>query len=429
EGAGVNGRSVHRLIEGGGDAGPRRDNGGAVGWGHRGNRGSNCSNEDHIHPVIGRVEAGRGEGARRAVNINTVGAHTVGKGMEGWVIDTCCAKESGVDGIVTRRSIVGSYISRAGGNCNRTAEVHLLPPGGALAGKDGARQQGAPGGPQIADVRSSVCRALVKAYARDRASLVRGELHAQFDCRPVAAIRSSGRRDRAPDAAGTRSRRRRSGERPDVIRRQQLPIRILYSITTAENCGGVGGGVSQWCCGDERRCPRRTVVAHRGGHRTAGATQLEGAGVNGRSVHRLIEGGGDAGHYRDAGSDVGWGHSGNRGSNCSNEDHIHPVIGRVEAGCGEGARRAVNINTVGAHTVGKGMEGGVIDTCCAKESGVDGIVTRRSIVGSYISRAGGNCNRTAEVHLLPPGGALTGKDGARQQGAPGGPQIADVRSS
>src|SRR4029077_16333517 len=299
--------------------------------------------------------------------------------------------------------------------------------GGALTGKDGARQQGAPGGPQIADVRSSVCRALVKAYARDRASLVRGELHAQFDCRPVAAIRSSGRRDRAPDAAGTRSRRRRSGERPDVIRRQQLPIRILYSITTAENCGGVGGGVSQWCCGDECRCQRRTVVAHRGGHRTAGATQLEGAGVDGRSVHRLVEGGGDAGPRRDTCGAVSWGHRSNHGprdcSNCSHEGDINPVIGRVEARSGEGARRAVSVNPVGTYTVGEETKGRVSDTRRAKESGVEGIVPRRSILGSYINRVGGNCNRAAEIHLLPAGGAFTGKDCARQPCATARPQV------
>src|SRR5260370_41418634 len=66
---------------------------------------------------------GGGEGEGGAVFINTVGSQAVGKGMKGWVIDTRCAEELGVERIVTRRSIIGSYISRVGGNCNRAAEV------------------------------------------------------------------------------------------------------------------------------------------------------------------------------------------------------------------------------------------------------------------------------------------------------------------
>src|SRR5262249_28406469 len=73
---------------------------------------------------------------------------------------------------------------------DRVREVGLLPAGGRLPGEGDRRQEGAGGGPQVADVRAGVPRPLVEPQTGDVTGRVRRELHPQLLGRRVV-----GRRD------------------------------------------------------------------------------------------------------------------------------------------------------------------------------------------------------------------------------------------
>src|SRR6185369_13999547 len=96
------------------------------------------------------------------------------------------------------------------------SEVNLLPSSARFVREDCRAQQRTGVGPQIADMRAGVLRALVKANTCDDARNIGRELHAELHRKSVWFCRVHRYRRWRPDTARTVRRRRGTDRRVDA---------------------------------------------------------------------------------------------------------------------------------------------------------------------------------------------------------------------
>ena len=196
--------------------------------------------------------------------------------------------------------------------------------------------------PQAADVRAGVRRRLVEADARHRA-VRRAELDAELDRVRVARVeRSPAWRSRRSCPRGVAAvEAADAGPVPSALARRDLE--------------GVGRAVRQ---ARDDGALRRGSDAHRGLRARADVRRDRIAGdraavaVRRRPAHQRLAGGRARRHA--------FGCFG-RARGRRREQHVDPIVGRVEAATGEGGRGAVGVDPVDARFVGECLQRRVAD--------------------------------------------------------------------
>ena len=137
--------------------------------------------EHDIHPIIGTVPALIRETTDRTIGVHTVKTgDSVGRGVQRRAVNTTGFKVVGVIAVVACVGMVGSDINGVCTDRYGNGKEHLLPTGGALAGKCGCSQQRTAACPEVTNVWTDVSARLVEANAVDISDNISAELHSQF---------------------------------------------------------------------------------------------------------------------------------------------------------------------------------------------------------------------------------------------------------